>query len=274
MPNTQSDMSVHARSQRTAPSMLTLTSIAAVAAAFVGMAREVVTHAVAMHLASGGFSSGGVFAQANSPTRVAGVCGTVATLALGGLAALLVRADNRFTTGWYFLWVFGCVSLMNSGRLLYSAISNSGDWAVVVSKFSSPWLWRILLGAAGVVIYRPALRFGTAAVRALIQNREVAYRDLWRLILSAYVSASILLTAQAILNSLNNPGNKGFVDIAVVGASFGLNLGFLVIPALISEPVEFEPFVPRAMPFSWIWLFGALVAAAAFFGGLGRAISF
>jgi hypothetical protein len=271
MPRTPSELAAESRPQRTVPSLLTLISIATVAAALAGMAREAVTHAVAIHLASGGLaSSSGVFSQVNTPTRLAGTCATLATLAVGGLAALLVRADNRFTTGWYFLWVFGSVCLMNSGRLLYSAITGTGDWSVVIATFNPPWLWRVLIGAAGIVIYRPALRFATAGLRGLIQNREVAYRDLWRLILSAYLTASILLTAGAILHPVNN----GLMVIAVAAASFGLNFGLLVVPAFISEPVEFEPIAPRPMPFSWFWLIFALLAAAAFLAGVGRAISF
>jgi hypothetical protein len=271
MPRTRSDIAAEARPQRTAPSLLTLISIAAVAAAFVGITREAIIHAVAVRLASGALvSTSGVFAQVNTPTRLAGTSATLATLALGGLAALLVRADNRFTTGWYFLWVFGSVCLMNSGRLLYSAITSTGDWSVVIATFNPPWLWRILIGTAGIVIYRPALRFATANLRGLIQNREVAYRDLWRLVLPAYLTASVLLTAGAVINMLK----QGFVDIPVVAASFGLNFGFLVIPAFISEPVAFEPTAPRPMPFSWLWLICALAAATAFLAGLGRAIPF
>ncbi len=96
-------------------------------------------------------SSSTIFAQVNTPARLAGACGTLAILFLGGMAALLVRVDKRFTSSWYFLWVFACVSLMNSGRLLYSAISGTGDWSVVIAMFNPPWLWRTLLAAAGVL---------------------------------------------------------------------------------------------------------------------------
>jgi hypothetical protein len=62
--------------------------------------------------------------------------------------------------------------------------------------------------------------------------------------------------------------------IGVVGASFGLNLGLLVVPVFISPPVESEPTMTRSMPFSWPWLILAFIAAFAFLAGLGRAIQF
>jgi hypothetical protein len=152
------------------------------------------------------------------------------------MATLLLRLNKRFTSGWYFLWVFGCVSLMNSGRLLYSAISGTGDWSVVISTFTSPWLWRIVLAAAGVFIYSPAVSFAVAAMRDLIVRREIAYQDVWRLALVAYLTASGLLTAAAALN----PVNDTLVALAVVGTSFGLNFGLLLVPLFISEPVQVQ----------------------------------
>ena len=271
MPITPSDIAVEVPLQRTRPSLLTLISIAAVASACAGIARQVIGHAIAVRLSDAPWmSTSGVFAQVNTPTRLAGPCGTAANLVLGGIAALLVRADKRLTPSWYFLWVFACVSLMSSGRLLYSAISGTGDWSVVISTFNSPWLWRILLAAAGVFIYRPALRFAVTTLRALIENRELAYRDLLRLVLAAYLTASVLLTAGAALD----PVNQGLTGIGVVGASFGLNLGLLVVPAFISEPVESAPTLTRAMSFSWLWLILAFTAAVAFLAGFVRAIRF
>jgi hypothetical protein len=271
MPITSSDIAVEAPLQRSPPSLLTLISIAAVAAAFAGVAREVIGHAIADRLiAADWFSNSTFFAQVNTPARLAGACGTLSNLVLGGLAALLVRVDKRFTPGWYLLWVFGCVSLMNSGRLLYSAISGLGDLSVVIAAFHPPWLWRILLAVAGIFIYRPALRFAVTALRDLLVRGEVAYRDLWRLTLAAYFTASVLLTAGALLN----PVNSGLVGIGVVAASFGLNFGLLLIPAFLSQPVESEPIVTRSMPFNWFWFSFGLAAAVAFLAGLGRVIRF
>jgi hypothetical protein len=271
MPIPSPDLAVEAPRQQTPPNLRTLISIAAAAAALVGFARDVIGHAIAARLGDADwFSTSTVFAQLNTPARLAGVCGTLATLVLGGMAALLVRIDKRFTSGWYFLWVFGCVSLMNSGRLLYAAITGTGDWSTIIMNFSSPWFWRILLAAAGIFIYRPALRFAVIALRDLVVRREVAHQDLWRLVLAAYLTASTLLTIETALR----PVNGGLGEIAVVSASFGLNLGLLIVPAFISQPVETERIVTRTMSFDWLWLTFGLAAAIAFLSGLGRAIRF
>jgi hypothetical protein len=247
-----------------------LISIAAVAAALAAIAREVIGHAVAARVVGSDWFASSIFGEVNTPARIAGVCGTLANLVLGGMATLLLRLNKRFTSGWYFLWVFGCVSLMNSGRLLYSAISGTGDWSVVISTFTSPWLWRIVLAAAGVFIYSPAVSFAVAAMRDLIVRREIAYQDVWRLALVAYLTASGLLTAAAALN----PVNDTLVALAVVGTSFGLNFGLLLVPLFISEPVQSKSTVTRPVPFNWLWLVLGLTAAAALLSGLGRVVRF
>jgi hypothetical protein len=255
---------------RQRPDILALISIAACAAALVGLAREILGQAIATRLLAADWFSSTTLAQIHSPVRLAGACGTLATVALGGIAAAFARFDKRLTSGWYFLWVFGCVSLMNSGRLLYSAISGTGDWSVIVDTFQSPWLWRAGLALAGVFIYRPALQFAVRSLRDLIEANELAYRDLWRLALTAYLTASIVLTAGAALD----PSKPGTLVFAVLVAPFALHLGLLVVPAFISEPVEVGAITGRTIAFSWMWFLLACAASAALFAGLGRAINF
>jgi hypothetical protein len=266
MPVIASDAAAPAHLPRTRPNLLTLISIAAVASALTGFARETIGHAIAARLADADwFSTSTVFAQLNTPARLSGACGTLVNLALGGMAAALVRIDRRFTPGWYFLWVFGCVSLMSSGRLLYSAISGTGDWSAIISRFHPPWLWRTLLAVAGIFIYRPALRFAVAALRDLVVRREVAGQDLWRLVLAAYLTASILFTVRAALR----PVDGGVVEVGILGISFGVNLGLLIVPALISRPVESEQIVSRSIRFNWLWLTFGIASAVAFLAALG-----
>ena len=267
---TSSDTAARGFPQRIPPNLLTLISIAAFASALVGLVRQVLGYAIATRfLAAGWVSASSTFAQVNTPIRLAGAFGTLTTLLLGGVASILIRLDKRLNAGWYFLWVFGCVSFMNSGRLLYSAITNTGEWSVVLASFESPGMWRFLIAIVGLYIYRPALRFAVSSARDLIEARELAYRDLWLLVFTAYFTAGSVLTAGAVLNPVNN----GVVVVAVAAASFGLNLGLLIIPAFISEPVESE-IRPGAISFSWLWLILGAAACAAFLGGLGRAIRF
>jgi hypothetical protein len=256
---------------RKRPNLLTLISVSVVAAAFADVVHEVLGHAIAAGLADIKLISiSSVFVQTGAPNRFVAACGTLANLALGGMAALLLRGSKRFTPGWYFLWVFGCLNLMNSGYLLYSAISGTGDWAIVISRMTPPWLWRIALATAGILIYRPAVRFAVSAFQGLVREDEVAYHDLWRLVLTAYVSAGILLTTAAALN----PVSRGLILIGGVGASFGLSFGMVLVPAFIRRPLEPEKTETRSIPFSWSWLIFAFVVAAAFIAGLGRGIQF
>lgn len=181
---------------RRSPDLLTLICVAAAASALAGIAREAIGHAIAAQFAGANWAT--TFAQTNTPNRLAGVCGTLANLASGGIAALVLRLSTRLTAGYYFLWVFGCVSLMNSGRLLFSALFDTGDWSVVISTLHPMWLWRILLAAAGIFIYRPAVRFAARTIRELVERGELAHRDAWRLVLTAYITAGLLLSAAAV----------------------------------------------------------------------------
>ena len=112
-------------------SMLALVSIAACASALVGMTRQILGQAIATRLMAAAWLTFVINVRAD---EFAGASGgrlrNSATVALGGVAALFVRVDKRLTAGWYFLWVFGCVSLMSSGRLLYSAFPApaTGRW--------------------------------------------------------------------------------------------------------------------------------------------------
>lgn len=254
--------------ERRSPELLTLICVAAAASALAGIAREVIGHAIAAQLAGAGWVA--TLAQADTPGRLVGVCGTLANLVSGGIAALLLRLSTRLTARYYFWWVFGCVSLMNSGRLLFSALFDVGDWSAVISTLQPMWLWRILLAAAGVFIYRPAVRFAVGTVRQLVERGELAYRDAWRLVLTAYLAAGLLFSAAGFLS----PVNGSFGRAGGAGAAFGLNIGMLLAPAFLSTPADPQATSTRTMPFSWFWPVFALVICAAFLIGLGRAISF
>jgi hypothetical protein len=249
---------------------LTLISIATCAASLVGLSRQIFGQAIATRLiAAGWLTTAPRVAQLESPIRLANACGTLFTLFLGGFAALLVRADKRLSGAWYFFWVFGGLCLMNSGRLLYSAISGTGDWAAVLTTLEGAWVLRIGLAMIGVFIYRPGVQFAATHMRVLVECREVAFRELWPLTLCAYVIGSTILTVGAVFDPSKVPNSSP----ALVAASFALNLGFVVVPAFISEPVEPRPRTNRGrIDFSWQWLLAAVICAAAFIGGLGRAI--
>ena len=97
-----SESSPRAVPARRSPDILALVSIAACASALVGLARQILGQAIATRLmATNWFSSSSTLAQMNSPVRLAGACGTLATVALGGVAAMFVRTDKRLTAGWF-----------------------------------------------------------------------------------------------------------------------------------------------------------------------------
>jgi len=91
--------------------------------------------------------------------KVAGSAPTFNLIA-GTLLWILVRRSNRQAPEtWFFLWVF---MLMNwcygAGYLIFSGISNIGDWAVVIDGWEPGWLWRTLMTIAGVLLFMVFVR--------------------------------------------------------------------------------------------------------------------
>jgi hypothetical protein len=93
--------------------------------------------------------------------KVVSASGSVANAAAGMLAIMLLRRNREAPrTGWFFLWLFATVNLLQAaGYPLYSGVGNIGDWAVVVAQLRPIWLWRILLTVVGACAYWAVTRW-------------------------------------------------------------------------------------------------------------------
>ena len=68
-----------------------------------------------------------VATQSTGSGRPLAAAGTVANVITGMLAWWFFGRTRRFDATRYLLWLFGCVSLMNVGYLIASAVLGSGD---------------------------------------------------------------------------------------------------------------------------------------------------
>jgi hypothetical protein len=251
------------------PSLLTLASIGAIACIAADMVHEAIGHGTACWLTGNRMLSLSTVAIQNvSPSRFVSAAGTSANCIVGALSFLALHRVRKFTPWTYFLWTFGAYNLLNSGYLLVSAASNSGDWANVITGLSPHWLWRCGLGLSGATLYVLVIRWTASFMVELVNRGEVASGDLGRLVLPAYLSGGAVMT----IASVFNPISPSLILLSGVGASFGLNSGLLFLPGMVAEKTRGQTLVTRPMPFSFFWLALGLVVSTIFIAVLGPGI--
>jgi hypothetical protein len=249
----------------------TLAAIGALACIAADMVHEAVGHGTASVLMSDPILSLSTVAIQNaSPSRFVSAAGTTANLTVGVLSLLLLRRIRQLTPSSYFLWVFGAFNLFNVGYLIASACMNSGDWAAVISGLSPLWLWRCALGLLGIIFYVLSVRWVASFAIDFVNHRQIAIGDSRRLVWPAYLAAGVVLTAASIFN----PISSSLILVSGIGASLGLNCGFLFLPAIIAGKATYHGVGEGRIPFSAFWLIGSVFISGLFIGILGPGIHF
>jgi hypothetical protein len=147
---------------------------------------------------------------------------------------------------------------------------NSGDWANVMAGLSPAWLWRCVLGLAGVILYVLAMFWTASSMGDLVNHGEVALADLQRLVLPAYLAGGMVMT----IASIFNPISPSLILLSGAGASFGLNSGLLFLPGIVAANAHAPTLVTRPMPFSFFWVALGIVVSGLFIAVLGPGIHF
>ena len=249
----------------------TLAAIGALACIAADMVHEAVGHGTASLLMSDPILSLSTVAIQNaSPSRFVSAAGTTANVTVGVLSLLLLLRIRQLTPSSYFLWVFGAFNLFNVGYLIASACMNSGDWAAVISGLSPLWLWRCALGLLGIIFYVLSVRWVASFAVDFVNHRQVAIGDSRRLVWPAYLAGGLVLTAASIFN----PISSCLILVSGIGASLGLNCGFLFLPAIIAGKATYHGVGEGRIPFSAFWLIGSVFISGLFIGILGPGINF
>jgi hypothetical protein len=250
---------------------LTLAAVGALACVAADMVHEAVGHGtVSWLMADPILSLSTVAIQTSHPSRLVSAAGTTANLLVGVFSLLLLRRIRRLTPSSYFLWVFGAFNLFNVGYLVASACMNSGDWANVIAGLSPPWLWRCLLGLLGIIFYILSVRWVASFAIDFVNHRQVAIGDSRRFVWPAYLSAGAVLTVASIFN----PISPSLILVSGLGASFGLNCGFLFLPRIIAGKATYHGVGEGRIPFSTFWLIVSVFISGLFIGILGPGIHF
>jgi hypothetical protein len=249
----------------------TLAAIGALACVAADMVHEAVGHGTASLLMTDPILSLSTVAIQNaSPSRFVSAAGTTANLIVGVLSLLLLRRVRKLTPSVYLLWIFGAFNLFNVGYLIASAGMNSGDWAAVISGLSPFWLWRCALGLVGIIVYVLSLQWVASFAIDFVNHRQVAIGDSRRLVWPAYLTAGVVLTVASIFN----PISPSLILVSGIGASFGLNCGFLFLPPIIARNTTYRGVGEGRIPFSALWLVASVLICGLFVGILGPGIHF
>lgn len=199
--------------------------------------------------------------------------GTLANLVAASIAVgFLRRRRARASAGTFFLWLFATINLLQAcGYLVYSGVSNIGDWADVVRSFRPAWIWRGALILLGGGSYWLATRWAMGQLGTrLSSSGRARVADANRYTLTAYAVGGLLSLAAGLFE----PGGAIIVLISGVAASLGGASGLAWGPQLLNDPHLGEPQeLVLSITRDWRWIVAATVAATVFVFVLGRGVS-
>ena len=244
-------------------STITLVALAAAAYSAADVVHEVIGH-VGMCLLTGTkfsiISTIGV--TTGSSSRAVAAAGMLVEIAAGALALLAFRRRRKFDATSCFLWMFAAVALMDVGYLIYSGITGTADWGVVIRGLEPAAAWRIAMTVAGYLGYVAAMKLSARAIAPYLSHAE-----LWRVTLTAYLTGGVLMTVAALFN----PQGARYILISGVGGSFLGTIGLLRVPSMAarySASAGDQQVVERSVA----WIVGGVVCAALFIAVIGPGI--
>ena len=178
------------------------------------------------------------------------LAGPSANLGVALALALFLRREGAPAPARVFLRLLCAFNLFwASGEMVVSALTGRDDWGFAIASLRGEGLWRVLLGAAGILLYHFAAR---------MLRRSGLGRARGRIL---YAAAGLAACAAALAYA---PDRLSAVREAAL-ETFGANLGLLF---MASAPAT-EP-----LPRNRGWVLAAVLAFPLFAATLGRGLSF
>ena len=211
-------------------------------------------------------------AASHTVQRLISAAGSIVNVIVGLPLVALLRSRAQLSPRWrYFLWLFATVNLLTAfGYLCYSGVGGIGDWSRVIQGARPAWLFRLILVAAGGLLYfvvaprllMPALDpfLGRDPTARVARARQLS--------LLPYVTGAVTLIVAGLLNPL---GIK-IVLISAAAASLGGTSLLAWYPATPRAPSGYATDTPLGIPRSIPWMVGAAIAMAFFVLVLGPGI--
>ncbi|MGZ4777648.1 MAG: hypothetical protein ACXV5L_00505 [Thermoanaerobaculia bacterium] len=253
-------------------SLLTIAAIAICAYAACDMIHEVLGHGTASLFVPGAraLSLSTVALQTERESRIVAAAGAVANVITGIVVLLIFRRGARSPTTQCFLLLLAALNLFNgTGYLMYSALLNSGDWAVVIAGLQPAVLWRAAMGIAGIASYAAAVYVTGRELTRLVVSGRIARSDVRRLVYGSYIAGGLLLVAGAALN----PIDLRLILMSGVSSGFGAMAGLLFLPGFVEARTASSDDAAGSLPLSYPWIIAAIVVAVIFIFLIGPGIA-
>ena len=251
--------------------LLTAIAIAAVAYTAGDLVHEALGHGVACLLAPEctPLSLSTVALQTSTSNAAVAAAGPMANLLAGLVALGCTRFVRRFTPAAFFAWLFAASNLLNvAGYLVFSGVTNTGDFSVVIRDSSSPFAWRIAMAATGAAGYVFALKAIGGTLARWTREHGLDTHHVAHAVRAAYVVGGIVLVAGAALN----PIHPSLILTAGAGVGFGNMLGLLYVPVIVRKQSGDRE--GGVLPASRTWVAAGVTATVLFVGVFGPGISF
>lgn len=235
----------------------TLGAIAAVAFIVACVAHEAIGHG-GMCLAVGGHVTllTSVYFHCTNGGPLTDAAGPLMNLIVGAACWLLARNRPLISQSRLFFVLAMAFNLFwGAGYFIFSAVTNTGDWAFVLRDLSlePQWLWRLLMGALGVVIY-------VRSIRAVATHVPPGTPLVWLYIVAGVVSCvAALFYAGPVLPAVREAAQE----------SFGADVGLLFLAYRKSKQPHALP-SPSLVAHSNAWLISSALVTILFLLVLGR----
>ena len=182
--------------------------------------------------------------------------GPLMNLIVGVVCWLLARSRPLASLSRLFFVLAMAFNLFwGSGYFIFSAVSNTGDWAFVLRDLSLQplWLWRLLMGVLGLVLY-------VVSARVVATYLTPGTPLVWPYLVAGAVSCvAALFFIGPVLPALRDAARE----------SLGSNVGLLVLAYLGLKQAYSSP--PQSfVAFSKRWLIFSALVTILFFLVLGR----
>jgi hypothetical protein len=200
-----------------------------------------------------------VYFQCSKASPLIDAAGPLMNLVLGAMCWIVLRHWPSLSAHWRLFLVFAMAFNLfwGSGYFIFSAVTNTGDWAFVLRDlgFEPNWLWRCLMGALGVVTYSRSIRLAAF------------YLPPGTPLLVPYLVAGIVSCLAALC--FDGPTLPALREAAQ--ESFGASVGLLLLAYRNSTRAESTSSIVFVHHSSG-WLITSVLVTLAFVATLGRGL--
>ncbi|MGA7925660.1 MAG: hypothetical protein WCA20_06655 [Candidatus Sulfotelmatobacter sp.] len=203
-------------------------------------------------------------------SRLVEAGGTLVNLAAALVFWLALRsASHASMPVRYFLLITCAFNLFTgTGYFFFSGVTNSGDWAAVISGLHPHWLWRALLVVAGASSYYVAVLVVGIGLVCYVGIPRHQHKRLRRLTIVPYVSAILLASAAG----LGNPLGIKLLWQSALPATAGGQSGLLWLQYHIPQGTEPKR-TPEQLRRNYVWIALAAVLGCLYVVVLGHGIT-